>query len=306
MTIKTVALLGTGIMGAPMAKNIANAGFTVSVWNRSRAKADALSDIATVCDTAADAVQNADAIITMVDNGAVVADIYYGSHGAADAAKPGALFIDMSSIQPSVTRDLATKLESDGKRHLDAPVSGGEKGAVEGILAIMAGGEAADFAEATPLFSAMGNAKHVGIHGAGQVAKLANQVIVAISIGAVAEALLLAQEGGCDPTAVREALMGGFASSRILELHGERMIERNWIPGGPLALQLKDLNNALDVAKEAGITLPLTELSQRAFKDLTDNPETHRNDHSAYLRWLEAANPGHRLGDGPDQVPAQA
>ena len=303
MTLKSVALLGTGIMGAPMVRNLAKAGFTVHVWNRTPAKAEALSDVATFHKTAASAVENADAIITMVDNGAVVTDIYFGNHAAAGASREGALFIDMSSIQPSVTRDLATALEDRGRRHLDAPVSGGEKGAVEGILAIMAGGNAEDFADALPLFNAMGKATHVGIHGAGQVAKLANQVIVAISIGAVSEALLLAQEGGCDPAAVREALMGGFATSRILELHGQRMIDRNWIPGGPLALQLKDLNNALEVARHVDLDLPLTELAQKAFHDLAADPKTARNDHAAYLRWLEAANPGHRLGTGPDQVP---
>ena len=303
MSIKTVALLGTGIMGAPMARNIAKAGFAVHVWNRSAAKAEALADVATAHATAASAVKDADAIITMVDNGAVVTDIYFGDHAVVGASKPGALFIDMSSIQPSVTRDLATAVEDRDRRHLDAPVSGGEKGAVDGTLAIMAGGNAEDFADAVPLFNAMGNATHVGIHGAGQVAKLANQVIVAISIGAVSEALLLAQEGGCDPAAVREALMGGFATSRILELHGQRMIERNWIPGGPLALQLKDLNNALEVARHVDLELPLTEQAQKAFHDLAADPSTARNDHAAYLRWLEAANPGHRLGTGPDQLP---
>ncbi len=303
MSIKTVALLGTGIMGAPMARNIAGAGFTVHVWNRTRSKAEALADVATVFDSAAEAVADADAIITMVDNGAVVTDIYFGDQATAGAAKEGALFIDMSSIQPSVTRDLATALEDRGRRHLDAPVSGGEKGAIDGKLAIMAGGEAADFADAKPLFDAMGTATHVGIHGAGQVAKLANQVIVAISIGAVAEALLLAQEGGCNPEAVREALMGGFATSRILDLHGQRMIDRNWVPGGPLLHQLKDLDNALEVARHVGLDLPLTEQAREAFSDLTNDPKTARNDHSAYMRWLELQNPGHRLGTGPDQVP---
>lgn len=303
MSIKTVALIGTGIMGAPMARNIAKAGFAVHIWNRTAAKAKALADVATCHETVESAVKNADAIITMVDNGAIVTDIYFGTHAAVSSAKDNALFIDMSSIQPSVTRDLATAVEERNKRHLDAPVSGGEKGAVDGALAIMAGGDPDDFTEALPLFNAMGKATHVGIHGAGQVAKLANQVIVAISIGAVSEALLLAQEGGCDPAAVREALMGGFATSRILELHGQRMIDRNWVPGGPLALQLKDLNNALEVARHVDLELPLTEQAQKAFHDLAADPATARNDHAAYLRWLEAANPGHRLGTAPDQVP---
>lgn len=301
--MKTVTLLGTGIMGAPMVRNIARAGFSVRVWNRSIAKAEALSDVAKVFDTACGAVAGADIVITMLKNGETVTDVIFGKNGVANGAKAQALFVDMSSIQPSLARDHAAELKARGLRHLDAPVSGGEKGASEGTLAIMAGGDAKDYLEAAPLFEAMGRGTHVGIHGAGQVAKLANQVIVAVSIGAVAEALLLAQEGGCDPAAVREALMGGFATSRILELHGERMLERNWVPGGPLELQLKDLNNALDVAKEAGLRLPLTEQARTAFHELTHDMDMGRYDHAAYLRWLEVQNPDSRLGQGKDLNP---
>ena len=223
--------------------------------------------------------------------------------GAVDAAAAGTLFIDMSSIQPSVARDHAVALEEQGMRYLDAPVSGGEKGAIDASLAIMAGGRAEDFTDAVPLFAAMGRATHVGIHGAGQVAKLANQVIVGITIGAVSEALLLAQEGGCDPAAVREALMGGFATSKILDLHGQRMLDRNWVPGAPASIQLKDMDNALAAAADYGLKLPLTELARQAFADLTADPALARNDHSAYLRWLEAQNPAKRLGDGADKLP---
>ena len=214
MEVKSIALLGTGIMGAPMARNIAQAGFSVRVWNRSIAKAEALSDVAEVFETASEAVSGADVVITMLKNGETVTDVLFGKNGVAIRAKMRTLFVDMSSIQPSLARDHAAELEKRGLRHLDAPVSGGEKGATDRTLAIMAGGNVEDFYEAEPLFDAMGRGTHVGIHGAGQVAKLANQVIVAVSIGAVAEALLLAQEGGCDPAAVREALMGGFATSR--------------------------------------------------------------------------------------------
>ena len=291
MDKKLITLLGTGIMGAPMARNIAQAEFSVRVWNRSIAKAEALSDVAEVYETARDAVMSADVVITMLKNGETVTDVLFGKNGVANGAKTGALFVDMSSIQPSLARDHAAELEKRGLRHLDAPVSGGEKGATDGTLAIMAGGNGNDYLEAAPLFEAMGRGTHVGIHGAGQVAKLANQVIVAVSIGAVAEALLLAQEGGCDPAAVREALMGGFATSRILELHGERMLNRDWVPGGPLELQLKDLNNALDVAKVAGLRLPLTEQARSAFQELTHDMDMGRYDHSAFLRWLEVQNP---------------
>jgi len=293
--MKTIALLGTGIMGAPMARNIAQAGFSVRVWNRSVEKANRLGDVAEVFETASKAVSTADIIITMLKNGEIVTEVLFGKSGVVSTAKPDALFVDMSSIQPSLARDHAAEMAMRGLRYLDAPVSGGERGATDATLAIMVGGDVVDYQEVTPVFSAMGCSTHVGIHGAGQVAKLANQVIVAVSIGAVAEALLLAQEGGCDPAAVRKALMGGFATSRILELHGERMLARNWVPGGPLELQLKDLDNALEVAKEAGLRLPLTEQARAAFYDLTHNMNLGRSDHSAYLCWLEAQNPGHCL-----------
>ena len=298
--IKTIALLGTGIMGTPMTRNLAAAGFTMRVWNRTISKAKVLSDIATVCPTANEAIAGADVVITMLENGAVVTEVLFGVVSAANA---GTLFIDMSSIEPSVARDHANTMADYGMRYLDAPVSGGEKGAIDATLAIMVGGNADDFSDARALFSALGRATHVGIHGAGQVAKLANQVIVGITIGAVSEALMLAQEGGCDPAAVREALMGGFATSKILDLHGQRMLDRNWVPGAPAAIQLKDMENALAAAAECGLKLPLTELAREAFADLASDPLLARNDHSAYLRWLEIQNPTKRLGQREDRVP---
>lgn len=303
MAIRSVALIGTGIMGAAMARNIAKAGFELTVWNRTAEKAEALSDVARVASGPREAVAEADAVITMVDNSQVVTEVYFGALGIVDACRPGTLLLDMSSIQPSVARDHAAAIEKGGRRHLDSPVSGGERGATEATLSIMTGGVAADFAEAEPLLKSMGRPTHVGVHGAGQSAKLANQAIVAATIGAVAEGLLLAQAGGCDPAAVRQALMGGYATSRILDLHGERMIERNWLPGGPLELQLKDLDNALEVARGAGLTLPLTEKARDAFQALAREMGKPRHDHSAYLLWLEAINPGQRLGDGPDREP---
>ncbi len=290
-----VTLLGTGIMGAPMARNLAKAGFDVTVWNRSPDRAEPLADCCTIAGSAAEAVSGADAVFTMVENSAAVLDILFGAH-AAHAANPDALWIDTSSIQPSVARDCGAKIG----RFLDSPVSGGQKGAVEATLAIMTGGEAADFAAAKPYLEALGNPTHVGPNGAGQVAKLANQQIVAITIGAVAEGLMLAQEGGCDPAAVRTALMGGFATSKILDLHGERMLNRNWKPGGPLRMQLKDLNNALEVAEAAGLDLPLTRQSQAAYEKLTNRLNLSENDHSAYMRYLEALNPGKRFGTVED------
>lgn len=302
MTIRKVTVLGTGIMGTPMARNVAKAGFAVTVWNRTASKAERLSDVAEIAATPAAAVAQADAVITMLENSAVVTELLFGGGGAAAAAPEDCLFIDMSSIQPSVARDHAALLEKTNKRHLDAPVSGGEKGAIEATLAIMAGGRKDDLSRAEALLESMGSLTHVGDHGAGQVAKLANQAIVAVTIGAVAEALLLAQEGGCDPVAVRSAIMGGFATSRILDLHGQRMLERNWVPGGPLRMQLKDLNNVMEVARDAGLTLPLTEKAQQAFAALNDDMAAGNQDHSAYLLWLEALNDGKRLGQGEDRL----
>ncbi|MBB4303837.1 2-hydroxy-3-oxopropionate reductase [Rhodobium orientis] len=290
MEIARIAFLGTGIMGAPMARNIAAAGFDVAVWNRTGGKAEALADVVRVATGVADAVADADAVITMVADGGAVTDLYFGTGGAAEAARRGALFIDMSSIAPEIARDHAARLGEAGHAHIDAPVSGGEAGAIAASLVIMAGAEEADFARARPLFESMGRPTFVGGHGAGQAAKLVNQAIVGVTIGAVSEGLLLAEKTGCDPVAVRETLMGGFATSRILELHGQRMLDRNWTPGGAVRMQLKDLENAVAAAEAAGLTLPLTEAARTAYRELATRPGGAELDHSAYLVWLEERN----------------
>lgn len=289
MTLKTIAFLGVGIMGAPMARHLAAAGFSVRAWNRTRAKAAALADIAQVADTPADAARGADATVLMLEHGAAVASVLFeGDHPAAPASPRGALVVDMSSIDPPRARAHAARLRSLGLRPVDAPVSGGEKGALEAQLAIMAGGADADVAAAAPLFAALGSVTHVGGAGAGQVAKLANQTIVGVAIGAVAEALRLAEQAGCDPAAVRTALLGGFAGSRILELHGQRMIDRDFAPGAPVRVQLKDLENALAEAQSHGLTLPLTTTAREAFAALKDPLGHGEKDHAAYWLWLEA------------------
>lgn len=285
-----VAFLGTGLMGAPMARCILKAGFAVSAWNRSRDKAAALeADGASVAETPAEAVRGADVVISMVSDGAAVTDLYF-AQGAVDAAAPGTVFIDMSSIQPSVARDLAARLGERGLRHLDAPVSGGTGGAAAGTLAIMIGGEAADIEKARGVFEAMGRVTHVGPHGTGQLAKLCNQAIVGITIGAVAEALYLAEKGGANPAAVRDAIRGGFAESKILEVHGQRMVERNFEPGGPSRLQLKDLNNVLAAAGDAGIDLPLSRQVRDRYQRLVNELGGSELDHAALYLELEARN----------------
>lgn len=254
-------------MGAPMARRLMAAGFSVTIWNRSRTKAEALQSAgAVVADTPAQAVMSAAIVITMLEDGKVVEEVLFGQGtlSAAEGLKPGSLVIDMSSILPEQARNHARRLAALGVASLDAPVSGGTLGAEAGTLAIMAGGLAEDFERAKPVFAALGRPVHVGPTGSGQLVKLANQMIVGITIGAVAEALLLAERSGADPVRVREALRGGFAESRILEVHGQRMVDGDFAKRGSLAIQLKDLNNALHTAAgmtfDAPITQRLTEL----------------------------------------------
>jgi 2-hydroxy-3-oxopropionate reductase len=274
-------------MGAPMARRLLGAGFAVTVWNRSAAKAEALKGAgAKVASSAAEAVADADIAITMLDNGAVVTEVLFGL-GAAAVLPKGSILIDMSSIPPSVARDHARRLEADGRYHLDAPVSGGTVGAEAGTLAIMAGGPEDVFTRALPVFASMGRAVRVGPSGAGQISKLANQTIVGITIGAVAEALLLAERGGADPKAVREAIRGGFAESRILEVHGKRMVDREFIPGAKSTTQIKDLETILETARDLGFEMPLSTEVYHRYLDLRDRLEGGELDHAALFLQLD-------------------
>ena len=261
----SVAVLGTGMMGFPMAQRLCAAGHRVHVWNRTRAKAEPLAAAgASVHSQAADAVRPADITISLLENGPVVSEVLFGK-GVAPALRVGSLYIEMASIQPSEARDHAARLGEIGVAHLDAPVSGGTVGAEAGTLAIMAGGKPADFQRALAVFAALGRATHVGPHGAGQLAKLANQMIVGITIGAVAEALLFAAKGGADMAKVRQAISGGFADSRILQVHGQRMVERDFAPRGRMAVQLKDLRNALATAHDIGFDAPVSTLLESLY-----------------------------------------
>ena len=262
-----IAVLGIGNMGNPIARRLHQAGHQVHVWNRTRPKAAPLAALGiAVHTTAAEAVQGADRVVSLLENGTVVEQVLF-ERGAAQAMRPGALLIDMASIQPREARDHAARLDEMGLSHVDAPVSGGTVGAENGTLAIMAGGRPEDFARAQPVFAALGRATHVGPHGSGQLAKLANQMIVGITIGAVAEALLFAAKGGADMAKVREAIQGGFADSRILQLHGQRMVERDFAPKGRMAVQLKDMRNALATAQEIGFDAPVTALFEALYAD---------------------------------------
>jgi 3-hydroxyisobutyrate dehydrogenase-like beta-hydroxyacid dehydrogenase len=283
MSQTKISFLGIGLMGAPMAARLLDAGFSLTLWNRTPEKAQALSDRARLAASPAEAVAEADVVITMLENGTVVDQVLYQS-GAINQLRQGALVIDMSSIEPAMARRHGTLVEAQGGAYLDAPVSGGTRGAEAGTLSII---------------QPMGIVTHIGPVGSGQLAKLANQAIVGITIGAVSEALLLAARGGARPEKVREALLGGFAGSKILEQHGERMLQRNFEPGAPARIQLKDLRMILDEARSEGLTLPL---SQRVFEQYrallaSGNGEV---DHSGLLLELERLN-GVRLGNADEE-----
>ena len=266
-----IAVLGIGRMGLPMAQRLCQAGYTVHAWNRSPEKAQVLEPLgARVHLQVQDAVRQADVVISLLESGPVVTHVLF-ELGAAEAMRAGCLMIDMASIKPAEARDHAARLQALGVAHLDAPVSGGTGGAEAGTLAIMVGGEAQDFEQATEILQVLGKATHVGPHGSGQLAKLANQMIVGITIGAVAEALLLCAKGGADMAKVREAIVGGFAQSRILELHGQRMIERDFAPRARMTVQLKDMRNALDTAASLDFEAPITSLFEQLYGQAIDH-----------------------------------
>ena len=288
-TKPAIAFLGIGLMGLPMCRCLLKNGFGLSVWNRSPEKAEVLQeDGVIIASSPAVAVVDADVIITMLSDGGAVEDVIF-KQGVAEVIAGGATHIDMSSIGADEAMEHAKRHIQRGVHYLDAPVSGGTKGAAAGELAIMAGGDPENFSAMIPVFEAMGHATHVGPNGCGQLAKLANQVIVAITIGAVSEAFILAGGGGADRAQVREALQGGFASSRILTEHGKRMVDRNFEPGGPSKFQLKDLKNALAAAERLGLDLPITKLLHNLFEAMVKSGKGEM-DHSGLLTYLEQIN----------------
>jgi 2-hydroxy-3-oxopropionate reductase len=266
-----VALIGIGLMGLPMAKRLCEAGLQPHIWNRTRAKAEPLAALgARVHDTVAQAVRDADIVVTMLEDGQIVESVLF-EQGLAQALRPVSLLIDMSSIQPAQARSHGQRLAALGVGYLDAPVSGGTLGAEAGNLAIMAGGSDADFARARAVLTHFGRPTLVGPTGSGQLAKLANQMIVGVTIGVVAEALLLCAKGGADMAKVKEAVTGGFADSRILQVHGQRMIERDFAPRGRISVQLKDMRNAMATAQELGFDAPITGLLEALYASASEN-----------------------------------
>ena len=282
-----IGFIGLGIMGRPMALNLKSAGHELFVPDR-RSLTDELRAAATVLGDAAAVAEHSEVVIIMVPDTPDVEGVLFGAHGITEGLKKGTLVIDMSSISPTATKDFAARINKLGCDYLDAPVSGGEVGAKQATLTIMVGGPTAAFERAKPLFDAMGkNITHVGAEaGAGQVCKVCNQIIVALNIQAVAEALTFAKKAGADPAKVRQALMGGFASSRILEVHAERMINRTFNPGFRIRLHQKDLNLALNSARELAMALPNTAMAQQMFSAVAAHGGSDL-DHSALVQAIE-------------------
>jgi 2-hydroxy-3-oxopropionate reductase len=292
-----IGFIGLGIMGAPMALNLQKGGHRLFLHSRSGVKEKALLDGGGIeCGSPAEVAEAAEFIIMMLPNTPDVESVLFGERGvaaglrAAVPAEPGGkakLVIDMSSISPLATKTFAKRISEFGADYLDAPVSGGDVGARNATLTIMVGGSEQAFSRAKPLFELMGkNITLVGANGDGQTTKVANQIVVALTIEAISEALIFAAKAGADPVKVRQALMGGFASSRILEVHGERLLKRNFAPGFRIELHQKDLSLALEGAKSLGVSLPNTATCQELFNACVANG-LGRSDHSAMVRALE-------------------
>jgi 2-hydroxy-3-oxopropionate reductase len=257
-----VGFVGLGIMGRPQALNVMRAGHAMVVWARRKESMQPLADAgATACASPSEAAALADVVFVMVSDTPDVGQVIFGPKGIIEGARPGTVVVDMSTISPVATRDMAKRLGDKGIEMLDAPVSGGEVGAINGTLSIMVGGKPEVFARVKPLFECMGrNIVHIGANGAGQVAKACNQIVAAVTLEAVSEGLTLARRSGVDPAKVRDALMGGFAYSKVLEVHGRRILERDFKPGFKAKLHRKDLKIVTDTAAHLGLTLPQASL----------------------------------------------
>jgi 2-hydroxy-3-oxopropionate reductase len=293
-----VGFVGLGIMGRPMALHLVRAGHALHLFSRSGVHPDLVAAGGRACASGREVAERSEVIFSMVPDAADVERVLFGPAGVAEGLAPGKVFVDMGSISPIATRDLAARVNALGCEYVDAPVSGGDVGAREATLTIMVGATEAGFARVRPLLERLGrNVTHVGPNGAGQTAKVANQIVVALTIEAVAEALLFASRAGVDPARVRQALLGGFAASRVLEVHGRRMVERDFAPGARIPLHQKDLENALAGARAMGISLPGTALAQQLFNACVAHGGAGW-DHSAMLKALELLA-GHAVAPAP-------
>jgi 2-hydroxy-3-oxopropionate reductase len=293
-----VGFVGLGIMGMPMARNLMEAGYGLVLHNRTRQKAEELANAgrAEVAGSPAEVARNSDVVITMLPGPPEVAEVLAGEEGLLDGAGEGSLFIDMSTSSPVLARELARSARSRGASMLDAPVSGGDVGAIEGTLSIMVGGEQADFQRAKPLFEAMGKTiTHVGPTGAGQVTKAANQVVVALTIEAVSEALVLGSAGGVSAQKILEVLSGGLASNKVMEVKREKFLSHSFEPGFRSELHHKDLGIALAAGREYGVVLPVTAIVDQMLLSMR-RKGWGEEDHSALLRIIEDLSQ-HTIGE---------
>lgn len=303
-TNSRISFLGTGLMGAPMVENLLRAGYAVNIWNRSGHRPASLSKIgAMVCQTPGEAASGAGIIILMLGDGAAVDEVLFQS-GMVETLTAGGVVIDFSSIAPEAARQNADRLKAREVSYLDAPVSGGTTGASDGTLAIFVGGSERAFELVRPVFDPLGTACYMGGSGSGQITKLANQIIVAVTIGAVAEGLLFASAGGVDAHQVRKALRGGFADSKIMDLHGARMLSRDFVPGGPNRIFLKDVETAAASVEGLALDLPQFARALSMFRTLIADGMSEY-DHSSLLLALEGLNPQYRLSDAPGVAPAK-
>ena len=290
----TVGFIGLGIMGKPMAENLIEAGYGLVAYNRTREKAEEL-DGATVAETPKEVAEQSDIIITMLPDSPQVEEVLSGEDGVLEGIKEGALMVDMSTISPVVTEELADKASERGASMLDAPVSGGDVGAIDGTLSIMVGGGEEDFERALPLFEVMGKTvTHVGPVGTGQVVKAANQIVVALTIEAVSEALVLGSKGGVPPEKILDVLGGGLAGNKVMEAKREKMLEHSFDPGFRVELHHKDLGIALAAGREYGVTLPVTAVVDQMLETLKMLGRGDQ-DHSALLTLIEESS-GHEIG----------
>jgi 2-hydroxy-3-oxopropionate reductase len=286
--VSDLGFVGLGIMGRPMALNLLGGGHRVHLFTRSGVPDELVRAGGVRCASGRDVAERSEVVFAMVPDAPDVERVLFGPDGVAQGLGAGKVFVDMGSISPVATKDLAARVGALGAEYVDAPVSGGDVGARSASLTIMVGASDAAFARVRPLLLLLGKSvTHVGPSGAGQTAKVANQIVVGLTIEAVAEALLFAAKAGVDPARVRQALLGGFASSRVLEVHGQRMIERNFEPGGRVELHQKDLENALQGAKAMGLSLPGTANAQQLFNAVKAMGGA-RWDHSAMVKALEA------------------
>ena len=293
-----VGFVGLGIMGMPMARNLMEAGYGLVLHNRTRQKAEELANAgrAEVADSPAEVARNSEVVITMLPGPPDVAEVLAGEEGLLDGAGEGSLFIDMSTSSPVLARELARSARSRGASMLDAPVSGGDVGAIEGTLSIMVGGQERDFQRARPLFEAMGKTiTHVGPTGAGQVTKAANQVVVALTIEAVSEALVLGSAGGVSAEKILEVLGGGLASNKVMEVKREKFLSHTFEPGGKVKFQQKDLGIALAAGREYGVVMPVTAIVDQMLLSMK-RKGWGGEDHSALLRIIEDLSQ-HTIGE---------